>query len=173
MYWDMQILQIHVEIFFTIFLFHFFFFSASCPMCNTPGFALGRAYINIDEEDVQAYVQAHPETIQSILQAQQGIGNINDNGGGNGDNVDDGIDSDDSEDAVLRRIPRLNLNMRVNAGGILFTPMQLEDEYTSSDDNMSDGSDIMHMPDTRIRMRVNATRIEMSLMPSDDSDEDN
>lgn len=128
-------------------------FSASCPACNQVGEAVGRIFLNIAEEDVEAYRLAHPQFPATVANRMRRLPLA-------ANQVQDVFD-----------FPRFEVRMIVSEAGIRFTqiPPQDEDEYVT--DYGFDAPDEVDwaIPHMDLRLRVNEQAMEISQYNDDDS----
>lgn len=128
------------------------------------GEASGRVFLNIDEVDVEHYLLNNPDVFAAMVERHQ---NIILQGQAQNDqrNLQQEPNQDDADEFT---IPRLGLGLRVDRDGILFTPMNHDEEDSDvdvDDDPDPDGVDYVRIPHIGVGMTVNATSISISHLP--------
>lgn len=116
-------------------------------MCNTPGEATGRVFLDLNEIDIEHYLINNPAIFADIVNRNQNIL----------------AQQPDNRDGQQYVIPRLNLGMLVNSDGILFTRNDADGD--SSDDSDDSGEEIMRFRDVGIGMRFDANTISIGRLP--------
>lgn len=129
--------------------------------------------MNIGVEDIEHYLLNHLEVFANLVYRHRGLllGQLQDILAPNQQNDNrDGID-----DAEVFRIPHLHVGMRVNRQGILFTPLDSDEDEGSdvemggnTDDSSDDDADELAVPHMNVEMRVDAQTIQISRLEPDD-----
>lgn len=111
-------------------------------MCNQVGEAVGRIYLNIDREDIEAYLANHPEVLP--LNTDQDVFDF----------------------------PRFQVRMFVNQGGVSFAPIPPpdEDEYVDDDRSVGFAEVDWAVPHLELRVRVNQNAFEITRYIDDRTD---
>lgn len=130
------------------------FFSPSCPICNSNGEPVNKAYIDIGAEDIEAYLVNHRDFLAELANRVA------------------------SEDADIFDFCGFGLRARINQEGIFLSPIPEpnKDEYEDidmDDDFYSDESNsfMANIPHLRLNLRVNEQAITILNMSDESSDE--
>lgn len=140
-------------------------------MCNAPGEACGRIFLNFDATDVEHYLVNNPHVFNNLVNRHQNI-LVQQNNAEN--SIADESAQDEDEDGRTSgfsyAITRLNLGMHIRPEGILFS--RIDDADRADQSNIDDidedsgddssGEQVFRFPHVGIGMRFNANGISIA-----------
>lgn len=130
----------------------------SCPECNQTGEALGRIYLNIDEEEVETHLSTHREFLTILT-----------------NRMEDHVPLAANQEQDVFDFPRFEVRMFVNREGISIAPIPPPDADEYMDDANHDGFAEVDwvVPHLDLRIRVNQEAMAISRYIDNDTDSSN
>lgn len=132
-------------------------------MCNLPGEACGRVFLNLDAIDIEHFLVNNPRVFADLVSRHRNVLEL----AGNNEN--------DGEDEGQRySISRMNLAMRINSDGILLSRLNNNDDNDDNDDGSdSSGYETINIPNVGVGMHFTANNILIDRLAGSNHQEDN